>query len=482
MDDHSALVVAPATTARSEILEFLRSRGYACVLAGTGAEALTPLEQRNFRFTVVDLDLDGADGAGLIRRLKSQRGDPGPIIALSGRPSGRALDRGVMVAADALLQTPLTAGEIDKAIAAVLAPPPRQEAVTPSTTMREELALWQSERMRDLRRVVDEAAAVDVTVLVTGETGAGKDVVARAIHYLSVRRAGPFVKVNCAAVPHDLLESELFGHERGSFTGAHKQKVGKFEAAHQGTIFLDEIGDLHPSLQAKLLHVLQDGDFARVGGQGVVRVDVRVIAATNQDLERAVLERRFREDLYYRLNVIQLSVPPLRERVEEIPAFIEYFVQRYSKMFGRHGFVIPPDVRERLLGHEYRGNVRELENIIKRMIVLGDPTMVRAGLPRSAAGPGVPVAPFAATPAAGADLRELSLKDVVRRASLTAERDTIRQVLNQTGWNRVRAAKALRISYRALLYKMKRGGLRDEAAAYRPAELGTAGRVGGLSL
>jgi two-component system response regulator AtoC len=482
VDDHSALVVAPATTARSEILEFLRSRGYACVLAGTSAEALTPLEQRNFRFTVVDLDLDGADGAGLIRRLKSQRGDPGPIIALSGRPSGRALDRAVMVAADALLQTPLTAGEIDKAIAAVLAPPPRTEAVTPSPTMREELALWQSERMRDLRQVVDEAAAVDVTVLVTGETGAGKDVVARAIHYLSVRRTGPFVKVNCAAVPHDLLESELFGHERGAFTGAHKQKVGKFEAAHQGTIFLDEIGDLHPSLQAKLLHVLQDGDFARVGGQSVVRVDVRVIAATNQDLERAVLERRFREDLYYRLNVIQLSVPPLRERVEEIPAFIEYFVQRYSKMFGRHGFVIPPDVRERLLGHEYRGNVRELENIIKRMIVLGDPTMVRAGLPRSAGGPGVPVAPFAATPGAGADLRELSLKDVVRRASLTAERDTIRQVLNQTGWNRVRAAKALRISYRALLYKMKRGGLRDEAAAYRPAGLGTADRVGGLSL
>ena len=183
---------------------------------------------------------------------------------------------------------------------------------------------------------------MDVTVLICGETGTGKDVVARAIHDASVRQSGPFVKVNCAAVPRELLESELFGHERGAFTGAHQLKIGKFEAADRGTIFLDEIGDLHPALQGKLLHVLQDGQFSRVGGRSTVKVDVRVLAATNQDLEQAVAAGRFREDLYYRLNVIQIVVPPLRERPEEIPILAEYFIQRYSQLFRRESLRLVP--------------------------------------------------------------------------------------------------------------------------------------------
>jgi len=425
-------------------------------VAGTVGEAVTALEHRNFSFSVVDLELPAADGRDLVQCLKTQRGDPGPIIALSGCQTGGALERSPLLLADALLQLPVTPADIDRALATVLAPPPGSASAPVSPTIRQEIDLWQSPRMRDLRQIVNEAAAVDVTVLVTGETGAGKDVVARAIHYLSARRTGPFVKVNCAAVPHDLLESELFGHERGAFTGAHKLKVGKFEAADTGTIFLDEIGDLHPMLQAKLLHVLQDGDFARVGGKSSVRVDVRIIAATNQDLERAVLERRFREDLFYRLNVIQVSVPPLRERAEEIPHFIDYFVRRYSKLFRREAFTIPADARQRLLTHPYRGNVRELENLIKRMIVLGDPLLSPGGSPHDR-GRQEPM------PAATAGPADVSLRDVVRRASLAAERDMIRQMLDRTGWNRVRAAKALHISYRALLYKMKRGGLRDEA-------------------
>src|SRR5713226_6610939 len=232
-----------------------------------------------------------------------------------------------------------------------------EDSVDDQSVLCQELELWRSAKMREVRDIINEAAGVDVTVLVTGETGTGKEVVAHAIHYLSTRRRGPFVKVNCAAVPRELLESELFGHERGAFTGAHKLKIGKFESAHRGTIFLDEIGDLHSSLQAKLLHVLQDGDFSRVGGKSSLKVDVRVIAATNQDLERAVLEGRFREDLYYRLNVIQIAVPPLRERVEEIPALVDYFVRRYAKVFRREGFLISSAVLERLTRHPYPGNV-----------------------------------------------------------------------------------------------------------------------------
>src|SRR6266545_2148336 len=207
--------------------------------------------------------------------------------------------------------------------------------------------------MQDVHDVIAEAALIDVTVLITGETGTGKAVVARAIHYLGARRAGPFVKVNCAAVARELLESELFGHERGAFTGAHQLKIGKFESANHGTMFLDEIGDLHPALQAKLLHVLQDGEFSRVGGRSTIKVDVRIIAATNQDLEKAVAAGHFREDLYYRLNVIQIVVPPLRERPEEIPRLVNYFTERHSKLFNRAGFALPPLTMEHLARQSY---------------------------------------------------------------------------------------------------------------------------------
>jgi two-component system response regulator AtoC len=297
-------------------------------------------------------------------------------------------------------------------------------------------------------------------VLIQGETGTGKDVVARAVHDASVRQSGPFVKVNCAAVPRELLESELFGHERGAFTGAHQLKIGKFEAADRGTIFLDEIGDLHPALQGKLLHVLQDGQFSRVGGRSTVKVDVRVLAATNQDLEQAVAAGRFREDLYYRLNVIQIMVPPLRERPEEIPVLAEYFMQRYSQLFRRESLRLPSETVQRLLHHRFPGNVRELENMIKRMIVLGDPLLRRSPLPGGAPSDenGAPRPAKAAT---------LSLKDIARKAAQLAEREAILQALEQTQWNRVRAAKILEISYRALLYKIKDSGLDRERRAHR---------------
>ena len=323
----------------------------------------------------------------------------------------------------------------------------------PAARLEREVALWRSPKMREVGEIIRRAAGVDVTVLICGETGTGKDLVARVVHHLSSRRGKPFIKVNCAAMPRDLLESELFGHERGAFTGAHRQKVGKFEAADGGTIFLDEIGDLHPALQAKLLHVLQDGEFSRVGGKSTLKVDVRVIAATNQDLDRAVAGGRFREDLYYRINVIQIVVPPLRERTEEIPFLISYFIERHSRLFRREGFTVPPDVMEVLTKHNYPGNVREVENLVKRMIVLGDPSLASAALaPRK-------LESLAAGPPRKLPVVSPSLKDVARQAARSAEREAIAKVLEDTRWNRVKAAKLLKISYRALLYKIKDVGL-----------------------
>src|SRR5437762_6813217 len=287
----------------------------------------------------------------------------------------------------------------------------------PAARLEREVALWRSPKMREVLEIIQRAAGVDVNVLICGETGTGKDLVARVVHHLSSRRGKPFIKVNCAAMPRDLLESELFGHERGAFTGAHRQKVGKFEAADGGTIFLDEIGDLHPALQAKLLHVLQDGEFSRVGGKSTLKVDVRVIAATNQDLDRAVAGGRFREDLYYRINVIQIVVPPLRERTEEIPFLISYFIERHSRLFRREGFTVPPDVMEVLTKHNYPGNVREVENLVKRMIVLGDPSLASAALaPRK-------LESLAAGPPRKLPVLSPSLKDVARQAARRPERE-----------------------------------------------------------
>jgi two-component system, NtrC family, response regulator AtoC len=322
--------------------------------------------------------------------------------------------------------------------------------------IEQEFALWSSPKMQEVRDIITQAARTDVTVLITGETGAGKDLVARSIHHLGARRDGPFVKVNCAAVARELLESELFGHERGAFTGAHQLKIGKFEAANDGTIFLDEIGDLDPALQGKLLHVLEDGHMSRVGGRSSIKVNVRVVAATNQQLERAVLAAQFRQDLYYRLNVVRIAVPPLRERPEEIPLLIDHFIQRYMKIFQREQFSLSPEVRERLLKYRFPGNVRELENVIKRMIVLNNPRVDMGLLLAERDNGDDKRAPKQAKATAG------SLKDISRNAAQAAERAAILRTLEQTRWNRLRAAKLLNISYRSLLYKIKNCALNEE--------------------
>jgi two-component system, NtrC family, response regulator AtoC len=463
--ERRALVVEIDGRTQPELLSLLRARGYECVEVSSMGEALQALGDGSFSVTLVDLDGIGTDDeVAVIRSLKVGGRNSGPIIAITNRDGNGAGT--AVLGVEAVLNKPVSLEELEQAIDTPIRLPVEALGLSPEQIdgrIRNEMNLCCSPRMMEARQILREAARVDVTVLVTGETGTGKELVARAIHHFSARRAGPFVKVNCAAMPRELLESELFGYERGAFTGAHKLKIGKFEAAHHGTIFLDEIGDLHPALQAKLLHVLQDGEFSRIGGKSTLTVDVRVLAATNQNLERAVTEGRFREDLFYRLNVVQVFVPPLRERTTEIPLLANYFVQRYAKLYRRDGFSIPPLVMERLTHHRYPGNVRELENLIKRMIVLDDPFLTRISLPDTGMDATRLVLSTAATDP------DPSLKEIARRASQAAEREAIAKMLDQTGWNRVRAAKALRISYRALLYKIKQAGLDGARASARSA-------------
>ncbi len=457
MKTRPVLTVETEPALRSHLKGLLEEWGYEPVTAGSVDEALAALATTQFEFSLIDMGLNGTDGVDLLHRLKVQGGDPGPIILLFDPPDTQRIGDAAALGADDFLQKPFKPEELENAIKAACSGPrrvwgrPSADDLIPR--LEHEVSLWRSPRMHDVWKVIEQAAQVDITVLLCGETGTGKDLAARAIHHLSSRRRRPFVKVNCAAVPRELLESELFGHERGAFTGAHQLKIGKFESANHGTIFLDEIGDLHPALQAKLLHVLQDGEFSRVGGKTTLKVDVRIIAATNQELERAVAAGHFREDLYYRLNVIQIVIPPLRERAEEIPFLVNYFTDRYSRLFNRQGFAVPPKILERLTQHAYPGNVRELENIVKRMIVLNDPFLTQTPLPRTKSdddGNGAPKPPEA---------QALSLKQIAREAALAAEREAMSRVLEQTRWNRVKAAKLLKISYRALLYKIKDVGL-----------------------
>jgi two-component system response regulator AtoC len=463
MKNRLVLVAGIESETRHLLQTLLSEWGYEPVLANSVGSALTEMGQRKFLASFLEFKGEAVE---LLRRLKAQGGNPGAIVVVADSDQADRIAETGSLGADDFLQTPFTSDDLENVMKSALARPRRSWDRTPDDDARarliEEVGLWRSPKMSEVREIIEQAARVDVTVLICGETGTGKDVVARAIHEVSVRQSGPYVKVNCAAVPRELLESELFGHERGAFTGAHQLKIGKFESADRGTIFLDEIGDLHPALQGKLLHVLQDGQFSRVGGRSTVKVDVRVLAATNQDLEQAVAAGRFREDLYYRLNVIQITVPPLRERPEEIPVLAAYFMQRFSQLFRRESQQLPAETVQRLIHHRFPGNVRELENMIKRMIVLGDPLLRRSPL----SGAGAPADDSGARPPKPATL---SLKDISRKAALVAERGAILQALEQSQWNRVRAAKLLEISYRALLYKIKDSGLdRERRNAHRP--------------
>lgn len=314
-----------------------------------------------------------------------------------------------------------------------------------------------SDTMRAIRDLLAQVADTDVSVLITGDSGVGKEVVARELHRRSDRARQPFVKVNCAALPDQLLESELFGYEPGAFTGADRRKPGKFELAHGGTIFLDEIGEISAGTQAKLLQVLQDGCYYRLGGNEEIRVDARVVASTNRDLEEEMAEGGFRKDLFYRLNVVRVEVPSLRERLEEVPLLAAHFLRRYEREYGREVGALSSAALDALSRHDWPGNVRELQNLVRRMVVLEDVDGVVAALgSRSGGGDKTGLDVDALI---GPDGELPPLKEVSRLAALEVEGELIRRALERTSWNRREAARLLEISYKALLYKIRDCGI-----------------------
>ncbi len=340
-------------------------------------------------------------------------------------------------------------------------------------------------RMAEIRDTIEKVAATDVTVLIRGESGVGKEVVARLLFEKSRRSHKPMVKVNCAAIPHDLLESELFGYEAGAFTGATRDKPGKFELANHGTLFLDEIAEMHPMLQAKLLHVLQDGKFSRLGANHDVSVDVRVLCATNKFLEERVKEGLFREDLLYRINVVTIFLPPLRERRDEIPILTDYLLRKYAMQYKRVLHRFSPEVTRRMAEYDWPGNIRELENLCKRFVIVGSETQILRELasrnmgetpsaqssPQDRSSQAQHVSAHPHNEAASshdthaASAPDISLLEIGRRAAWDAERRAIQQMLETTHWNRREAARRLQVSYKALLNKIKQMQLEDKASA-----------------
>ena len=471
---------------------FLHAQGYSALTVTNGKEAVRRFRMDRPAVVLLDLVMPG-DMDGLAALAAFQRIDKDvPVIAISGQRRASTIVQAMRLGASDFLCKPFE--EVDLRVLLGKALTQRQlsqEVVTlreqVSERLRSALIFGHSERMLAVRDLIERVSDTDVTVLILGESGTGKDLVARSLHERSSRRNHEFVKVNCAALPAELLESELFGFEESAFTGAVQYKAGKFDLANKGTMFLDEIGDLHSPLQAKLLQVLQDGEFSRLGGTQDIHVDVRIITASNRDLGTAVAEGVFREDLYFRLNVMPITIPPLRERREDIPLLAEHFLKKYSIEYNKPTAGISAAVTRLFWQYEWPGNVRQLENMIKRRVVLGSEAAILAELrqpvavaprrmpvsgssdPRRAVEPPpeVPVGATAGTPPPVAGADAVSLKDVSRSASREVERELILRTLARTHWNRKNAAEILGITYKALLYKIKAGGL--DKASSRPS-------------
>lgn len=442
---------------RQFLERYLASEGYRTESVPGGKEALDLL-RRGMIPSLVILDIlmpqmDGIETLGQLRRFSENL----PVIVLSASGQTETVVKAMKMGASDYLTKPFENEELSITIGKVLE---KANLVKEIATLREKVDptdrqgdfITINDEMFRIREMIHRIAGTDATVLIQGESGVGKDLIARAIHNHSPRKAYPLIRVNCAALPTELLESELFGFEKGAFTGAFKAKMGKFELANNGSIFLDEIGEMSTNLQAKLLHVLQDGEFSKLGGKQDLRVDVRVIAATNQNLEEALRENRFREDLYYRLNVVGIIVPPLRERREDIPILCEYFLKKFRAQYNSDLEKIPERLMNAFTDYFWPGNIRELENMIRRLVVLRDERYILKEL---------------CLPPLSAKRQEIhplktesfSLKEVSKRKTAEIEREAILRALIENKWNKKRTAEDLSISYRALQYKIKEFGL-----------------------
>ena len=446
------LIIDDEKNIRATLARALELEGYGAIGAATGREGLELARRATPDLVLLDVRLPDIDGLDVLSRLREE--EPAlPVVVISGHGTVETAVRAVRLGAQDFLEKPLSA---DKVLVTVGNALRLAELARVNASLREALGAGRSligsaPAMERLRELIAQTSPTHARVLVTGEHGTGKELVAQALHEGSPRARGPFVKVNCAAIPSELIESELFGHERGAFTGADRRRKGKFELAHRGTLFLDEIGDMRPDVQAKLLRVLQEGEIERVGGSHSIRVDVRVVAATNQDLERAMAEGRFRGDLFYRLNVVPVRTPTLRERREDVPALARHFLEQACAEHGLRRVEVTESALEALSAYDFPGNVRELRNLCERLVILAgragplDAAAVRRLLPELRAVPGVP---FRAV--GSGQLRD-------RVASF--EREVIRTTLDEHDGHMADTARTLGLERSHLYKKMRALGL-----------------------
>ena len=452
------LLVEDKPELRAMLKKALERAGHTVDEAPDGSSAVAKVRARRYVLVLTDLKLPGCSGIEVLRETK--QADPTiPVILITAYGSVEEAVTAMKEGAYDFIQKPVDLEHLNLLVERASQ---QQELMRENLLLREEYAerygfpriVGEHKSMQEATHQVQRVAATDSTVLLLGQSGTGKELFARAVHHLSPRRQHPFVALNCAAIPEGLVENELFGHERGAYTGAGSRKVGKMELANRGTIFLDEIAEMSTHLQAKLLHVLQDGQFSRLGARATVNVDVRVLAATNMDVKDAMRSGRFREDLYYRLNVLSIHVPPLRERTTEIPLLFRHFLAKYSEKYAKPAPDPSKHLLEAALRYPWPGNLRELENFVKRYVILEDDEgSFRELLEMTGQQQRTAPREDAAPP------KEQGLKALVRGLKDEAEMEAIADALEKTNWCRKDAAKMLGISYKALLYKMRQFNL-----------------------
>ncbi len=438
VDDEPQMLIA--------INETLRRNGYAITTAGSGMEALCRLKEKYYRLVITDMRMPEVSGIDLLRKVRNLAPQTPVILLTAYGTIQNAVDAMRHGAYDYLLK-PFSAESLEDVVRRALDSAPKKNEKLSHTIITQD-----PQFSRTLEQSC-QAAVSTATVLIEAESGTGKELLARMIHQKSLRSSGPFVAVNCAALPENLLESELFGFEKGAFTGANVSKPGKFELANHGTLLLDEIGEMAPILQAKLLRVLQEKEVDRIGGKDPVEIDVRVIATTNRDLFALVQEGEFREDLYYRLKVVCLTIPPLRNRLEDIPLLVDFFCKKYRESYGRRDVDLSAEAMECLISHDWPGNVRELENTIQRALTLCSDSLIR---------PQDLLISASQSTASIQSNGELGFSAGVTMREMECQ--LIQKTLENTGGNRTQAAKRLGISLRTLRNKLNEFGLQDRQA------------------
>ena len=461
------LIVDDELNIRRVLAAMLAREGYEVTAAADGEQALAVLQKTPVHVVVTDLIMPRLGGMELLGRVGAEFPDV-PVIVITAHGTVDSAVQALKAGAFDYITKPFEQEELKKVIAKASRAHEieRQNVHGPTRAGEKAPLVGHSLSMRQIFEIVAKVADSPSTVLITGESGTGKELIARELHRGSPRRDKPLIKVNCAAIPKDLVESELFGYERGAFTGAVGSKPGRFELADGGTLFLDEIGEIPVEMQVKLLRALQESEFERVGGIKTLHVDVRLIAATNRDLKALIADGRFREDLFYRLAVVPVSLPPLRDRREDIPLLVHHFIGKYNQRLGKRVERVDDEAMQMLLGYSWPGNIRELENLMERSVLFADGSIILgSSLPdalreRSA----VAAVPIAAVGPLGAIAAPsgASMKEIVRQAQAELEKELISRALEETGGNVTRAAKRLQISRKSLQVKMKELGLRGD--------------------